>query len=249
MVDAGILPHFSRLLSRPLIKANYEILEQIVWCIGNILGDGHELRNTLIEKGIADRIVNIIVHNSKELPISCIRNLSWAISNLTRNKEVPVDLDVVVKWLPAFHILLDYEDVTAKIDAIWGISYLLDSGDSEIQMIMESGFFPVILPLLEHSDSSIRNAALRSVGTILSGADPHTQVYMTETIFKYWFLILAPTLIGNARLECIELFKAIDEQPQPGYKKRGDLVHFKYLCWKSNADINGPRGWIFPKNY
>lgn len=176
IVTDGALPNLYRLLDRPLKAANFELIEQIIWCVGNCLGDGHELRDLLVEEGFAFQILNLITNSPIILPTSLLRNLSWCMSNLSRNKTDPIDLADASKWMAAHHILIDHEDVAVKSDAIWSLYYLLDGGEDEIEMISENGFFPKLIGLLNFAEGSIRAAALKCVGTVLSGNDFYTQV-------------------------------------------------------------------------
>lgn len=182
VVNAGVLPHFTRLLNRPFKLIYHDITEQIIWCIANILGDEDEVRNIPIHQGIADQIVNLVTASFKELSVSFMRNISWAMSNMTKKKETSSLLDEIVKWMPALRILIDHEDVDVKYRAIWSISYLLDAGEHETQIILEHGFFPKLISMLDHAEKKVHVAAIRACGNILTGTDAHTQVCQLKSL-------------------------------------------------------------------
>lgn len=176
VVDAGIVPHLIRLLERPLKLINMELTEQIIWCIGNIMGNGANSRIFLIANGLADLLTNMVVNSPKALPLACLKQLSWTMVNLTRISTVPNKLTDIAKWIPAYHILIDLEDPTVKSDIVWSLCYICDAGADYCQLLLENGFYPKFLQLLEHDEKKVRTAALRTVGTILSSTDAQTQV-------------------------------------------------------------------------
>ena len=57
------------------------------WCLGNIAGDGAELRDMLLHAGALEVFLNML---RVETNLELLRNVSWTISNFFRWKESPV---------------------------------------------------------------------------------------------------------------------------------------------------------------
>lgn len=82
VVQAGAVPLFLKLLNSP----QQNVCEQAVWALGNIIGDGPHLRDYVIELGVVNPLLSFI---KPEIPISFLRNVTWVIVNLCRNKDPP----------------------------------------------------------------------------------------------------------------------------------------------------------------
>lgn len=59
-----------------------------MWGLGNIAGDKIEFRDYLIEKGITDKLNQLLAPVASE-QTAFVRNTSWALTNLCRQRPVP----------------------------------------------------------------------------------------------------------------------------------------------------------------
>lgn len=103
MVNAGAVPHFVSLLS----SRDQNVCEQAVWALGNIAGDGSDLRDFVISNGILKPLLSL-VHPGQA--VGFLRNVTWTISNLCRNKNPSPSLEVVKQCLPALAALINNND-------------------------------------------------------------------------------------------------------------------------------------------
>lgn len=168
VVKANAVPKFIQLLS-----SQYQnVCEQAVWALGNIIGDGPELRDFVIQSGVIPLLLRFI---NPEIPLTFLRNVTWVIVNLCRNKDPPPALDSVKQIVPALAGLITHDDVNILVDTVWAISYLTDSGEEQIDEVLSSDILNHLIPLLSHQDNKIQTAALRAVGNIVTGTDDQTQ--------------------------------------------------------------------------
>lgn len=79
---------------------------------GNIIGDGPQLRNYVIELGVVNPLLSFI---KPDIPISFLRNVTWVIVNLCRNKEPPPPMHTIIDLLPALNALIHHTDVNVSI--------------------------------------------------------------------------------------------------------------------------------------
>lgn len=119
VVHAGAVPHLLHLLSSKKSRT----VDQAVWALGNIAGDGPELRDMVIRAGIIPGLLQLI---QSELPIGFLRNVTWTLSNLCRNKNPPPPLEAVLQILPALAQLIHNSDKEVVSDACWALSYVTD---------------------------------------------------------------------------------------------------------------------------
>ncbi|XP_042210679.1 importin subunit alpha-4-like isoform X3 [Homarus americanus] len=171
VVHAGAVPLFLKLLH----SSSQNVCEQAVWALGNIIGDGPQLRDYVISLGVVQPLLSFI---NPEIPIGFLRNVTWVVVNLCRNKEPPPPQQTIKEILPALNILIHHQDTSILVDTVWALSYLTDGGNNNIQLVIDSGVVPKLIPLLSHKEVKVQTAALRAVGNIVTGTDDQTQVVL-----------------------------------------------------------------------
>ncbi|NWV01154.1 IMA5 protein, partial [Upupa epops] len=168
VVDGGAVPAFISLLSSP----HMHISEQSVWALGNIAGDGPLFRDAIIS---CDAIPSLLALVSPATPIGFLRNITWTLSNLCRNKNPYPPLNAVTKLLPVLICLMEHEDKDIIADSCWAVSYLTDGSNDRIQIVVETGVLTRLVVLLASPELIIVTPALRAVGNIVTGTDEQTQ--------------------------------------------------------------------------
>ncbi|XP_018590304.1 importin subunit alpha-8 [Scleropages formosus] len=169
VVEHGAVPAFILLLASPMLH----ISEQAVWALGNIAGDGPTYRDTLIECNV---IPALLARLTPDTPVGYLRNLTWTLSNLCRNKNPFPPVSAVQQLLPSLIQLLHHGDKDILSDACWAISYLTDGSNDRIDIVVKTGVVSRIVSLLESEELTVVIPALRTVGNIVSGSDQQTQV-------------------------------------------------------------------------
>uniref|UniRef100_A0A8C8LS82 Importin subunit alpha n=1 Tax=Oncorhynchus tshawytscha TaxID=74940 RepID=A0A8C8LS82_ONCTS len=175
-VDA--VPLFLRLLQSP----HQNVCEQAVWALGNIIGDGPQCRDYVISLGVVKPLLSFI---NPSIPITFLRNVTWVIVNLCRNKDPPPPMETVQEILPALCVLIYHTDINILVDTVWALSYLTDGGNEQIQMVIDSGL-SLPRPLLSHQEVKVQTAALRAVGNIVTGTDEQTQVVLNCDVLSHF---------------------------------------------------------------
>lgn len=183
VVKADAVKHFMKLLQSP----HQNVCEQAVWALGNIIGDGPGLRDFVIRHGVVGPLLKFVNPN---VPISFLRNVTWVIVNLCRNKEPPPPMATIQEVLPALALLIHHQDLNILVDTVWALSYLTDGGNNQIQVVIESGVVPHLIPLLSHVEIKLQTAALRAVGNIVTGTDEQTQVVLDHGALRHFPALL-----------------------------------------------------------
>ncbi|NWU34741.1 IMA5 protein, partial [Hylia prasina] len=168
VVDGGAIPAFISLLSSP----HMHISEQSVWALGNIAGDCPLYRDALIARDVIPPLLALV---SPTTPVGFLRNITWALSNLCRNKNPCPPLDAVQKILPVLIFLLQHEDKDVISDSCWAVSYLTDGCNDRIQVVVETGILPRLVELMDSPDFIVMTPALRAIGNVVTGTDQQTQ--------------------------------------------------------------------------
>lgn len=249
VVSAGAVPLFLQLLN----SSHQNVCEQAVWALGNIIGDGPQLRDYVIELGIVPPLLTFI---NPSIPITFLRNVTWVIVNLCRNKDPPPAVETIKEILPALCKLIHHSDVNILVDTVWALSYLTDGGNEQIQMVIDSGVVTFLVPLLSHKEVKVQTAALRAVGNIVTGTDEQTQVVLNCDVLSHfpallmhqkekinkeavWFL--SNITAGNQQ----QVQAVIDANLMPliiHHLSRGEFQTQKEAAWAiSNLTISGSK--------
>merc|ERR1719414_1101467 len=187
VVEANAVPLFLRLLGSP----HTNVCEQAVWALGNIIGDGPHLRDYVIGLGVVQPLLSFI---NPEIPISFLRNVTWVVVNLCRNKDPPPPQQTISEILPALNMLIHHSDINILVDTVWALSYLTDGGNEQIQMVIDSGVVAKLVPLLTHREVKVQTAALRAVGNIVTGTDEQTQTVLNHGALEHF-----PALLNHSK--------------------------------------------------
>lgn len=179
VVDAGAVPRFVSLLSSP----HAQVREQAVWALGNIAGDGPMLRNFVIACKALEPLLGLI---QSGINVQFLRNVTWTLSNLCRNKNPPPDKEAVIQILPYLALLINHQDKEVLSDTCWGLSYLTDGTNDRIQLVIDSAILPSLVNLLGHPEVNVVTPTLRAVGNIVTGTDDQTQLVIQCNALFYF---------------------------------------------------------------
>ncbi|XP_058426517.1 importin subunit alpha-8 [Diceros bicornis minor] len=169
VVEGGAIQPLVELLSSP----HMTVCEQAVWALGNIAGDGPEFRDIVISSNVIPHLLTLV---SSTIPITFLRNITWTLSNLCRNKN-PYPCEKAVKqMLPVLSHLLWHQDSEVLSDTCWALSYLTDGCNDRIGQVVDIGVLPRLVELMTSSELNVLTPSLRTVGNIVTGTDHQTQV-------------------------------------------------------------------------
>merc|ERR1711936_443574 len=171
VVNSGAVPHFIKLLRSP----DTNVQEQAVWALGNIAGDGPHMRDFVINNGVVGPLIALV---NPQTPTAFLRNVTWTISNLCRNKNPSPPFEVVKQCLPCLAQLVQHSDKEVLADACWALSYLTDGTNDKIQCVVDAGVIPNLVSLLDSGELPVMTPSLRTLGNIVTGNDTQTDAVL-----------------------------------------------------------------------
>jgi len=194
VANQGAVPHLIQLLA----SDQQHVAEQAVWALGNIAGDGPELRDYTINCGIVPPLLALVRPDTNA---HFLRNVTWTVSNLCRNKNPPPPFETVQQCLPALAHLIHHADTEVVTDACWALSYLTDGSNDKIERVIEAGVVARLVELLGSDEASIISPALRTLGNIVTGSDAQTDTVVKAGAMSYFPRLLAhskPNVVKEA---------------------------------------------------
>ncbi|XP_061455794.1 importin subunit alpha-8 isoform X2 [Rhineura floridana] len=183
VVEANAIQGLVVILSSP----HMHICEQAVWALGNIAGDGPMYRDALISFNVIPPLLSLV---APPTPVGFLRNITWTLSNLCRNKNPYPPLAAVKQMLPTIMCLLQHEDEDILSDACWALSYLTDGSNDRIEVVVEMGVLPRLVQLMTHSELPVLTPALRAMGNIVTGTDEQTQMAIDAGVLSVLLQLL-----------------------------------------------------------
>jgi len=186
VVELGVVP----ILGRLLLSDNLDLVEQTIWCLGNIAGDCTRFRDFVLKHSVLKELVR---HAETCDKLSLLRNCTWTISNLTRGKPQP-PFETVRPAIPTLLKLLYSMDHQVLSDALWALSYLSDGSNPQIEAVLAGDSGRRMVELMLHISSNVQVPALRCIGNCLSGDDSST-----EKLIQAGVLLPLRTLVASQK--------------------------------------------------
>jgi len=103
IVNEGAVPLLINLPKSPDIR----VMEQAVWALGNIAGDGPQLRDIVLSNGIVP-ILNSLLEKTEQ--VTAQQNIVWTLSNLCRSKTPPPNFNYLLPSIPLLVGMLSHND-------------------------------------------------------------------------------------------------------------------------------------------
>eukprot|EP00755_Sulcionema_specki_P016913 Sspe_Gene.63161::Locus_35933_Transcript_1_1_Confidence_1.000_Length_2421::g.63161::m.63161 len=145
------------------------VVEQGVWCLGNIAGDSPQMRDQVVRSGAVDVFLDLAKRSHMTSP-TFRRNLSWAASGLCRGRVGDL-LPTVTRLLPLIADFAKSSDAEVAVDALWASSFLSEEGSSQIQAVIDHGIVRTALARINGGCAALVIPSLRILKNIAAGDD------------------------------------------------------------------------------
>jgi len=155
------------------------LVDHILWCISNIIGDGAKLRDLTMKKGLLMKIYDILFKSTEEVTISVKKNIGWILSNTLRPVNNPIeekDLELVMDMVDRLVTTCPGDRTDIMYDCIWALFYSLNNKNGvEKHKIIARGFHKFLLECMTMEGDKIPKTALRATTLLSAGEDDDIQ--------------------------------------------------------------------------
>jgi len=148
-------------------KNAIHVVEQCAWALGNVAGEGEDLRDVLLRQGALPPLARHLA--SSQLTLA--RTAAWALSNIIKgpNPKATVELmkmdgiiDTIVR-----HISKGDEELVVEV--AWVLVYVSSMSDVHTNLLINAGILPPLIARLASSRHlPLLTPVLRSIGNIVA---------------------------------------------------------------------------------
>ncbi|XP_021715746.1 importin subunit alpha-9-like isoform X1 [Chenopodium quinoa] len=163
----SLLPALPLLIAHLGEKSSLPVAEQCAWALGNVAGEGEDLRNVLLSQGALLPLVRMILPDKG----STVRTTAWALSNLIKgpNPRAAMELIKMDGVLDAIIRHLKKSDEELATEVAWVAVYLTSLTDVASSMIVKSSLVHLLVERLATSNSlQLLIPVLRSLGNLVA---------------------------------------------------------------------------------
>ncbi|XP_031382728.1 importin subunit alpha-9 [Punica granatum] len=149
-------------------KSSLPVAEQCAWALGNVAGEGEELRNILLSQGALLPLARMMLPNKG----STVRTAAWALSNLIKGPEqkAATELIRIEGVLDAIVRHLKKADEELATEVAWVVVYLSALSNVATSMLVKSDVVQLLVERLASSNSlQLLIPVLRSLGNLVAG--------------------------------------------------------------------------------
>lgn len=202
IVDAGAVRVFVRKIES---SSNVQLIDQCVWAIGNVVGDGAALRDVCIAEGGLDALCGAIVANHENEAF--LRNATWALGHFFIG-DPRAGRDVLEPVLDVLEQLLQCDDIAVVSDAAWAVAHYTEGNDDACNdRIIDVATRPNVVARLSQllvtdtTNQAITTPALRVLGNLITHPDEKCTDAVLDTDPLPALLVLLAGGEKNARKE------------------------------------------------
>uniref|UniRef100_A0A7N0UWY0 Importin subunit alpha n=1 Tax=Kalanchoe fedtschenkoi TaxID=63787 RepID=A0A7N0UWY0_KALFE len=164
----ALLPALPLLIAHLGEKSSLLVAEQCAWALGNVAGEGEELRNVLLSQGALLPLARMLSPNKG----SAVRTAAWALSNLIKGPDpkASTELMKIDGVLDAIVRHLKKADEELATEVAWVVVYLSALSNYATGILVKSDVLELLVQRLATSNSlQLLIPVLRSLGNLVAG--------------------------------------------------------------------------------
>jgi len=163
-------------LAKLIYSTDDDVLTDACWALSYLSDGPNERIQSVIEAGVARKIVELLLHSSFSVQTPALRT----VGNIVTGDDYQTQIVINVSALPCLNALLNSAKKGIKKEACWTISNITAGNRVQIQAVIDAGVIPRLIALLRNSDFDIRKEAAWALSNATSGGSPDQIKYMVD---------------------------------------------------------------------
>lgn len=189
----ALMPALPLLIAHVGDKSSMPVAEQCAWALGNVAGEGEEMRNVLLSQGALPPLARMMLPDKG----STVRTAAWALSNLIKGPEpkAATELIKIEGVLDAIIRHLKKADEELATEIAWVVVYLSALSNYATSIMVKSDLLRLLVERLATSDSlQLLIPILRSLGNLVA-----SDAYTTNAVLVAGSKITDNVIAGLAK--------------------------------------------------
>ncbi|GFQ03893.1 importin subunit alpha-9 [Phtheirospermum japonicum] len=176
----ALLPALPLLIAHIGEKSSLPVAEQCAWALGNVAGEGEELRNVLLSQGALQHLARMMLPNKG----STVRTAAWALSNLIKGPDSKAATELIrINGVPDAilqHMKRGDEELATEV--AWVVVYLTALSNVATSILAKTDLLQILVDRLASSNSlQMLIPVLRSLGNLVAGDSHVTNNILVES--------------------------------------------------------------------
>ncbi|KAL5223433.1 hypothetical protein ABZP36_028146 [Zizania latifolia] len=186
----SLLPALPLLIAHLGEKSSVLVTEQCAWAIGNVAGEGAELRSKLLAQGALRPLTHLMLSNKD----STARTSAWALSNLIKGPDPKAAIELISIDGVLNAIIRNLEkayDEELATEVAWVVVYLSALSERAISLIVRSSVPQLLIGrLLSSNNLQLLIPVLRGLGNLVA-----SDGYMVDSVLIVGNIITGKLMI------------------------------------------------------
>lgn len=165
----ALVPALPLLIAHLGEKSSIPVAEQCAWALGNVAGEGEDLRNILLAQGALLPLARLMLSDKG----SMARTAAWALSNLIKgpDSKAATELIRISGVLDAIIRHLKKIDDELATEVAWVVVYLSALSETAVDLLVKTDIGQLLVGKLASSDSlQLLIPVLRSLGNLIAAS-------------------------------------------------------------------------------
>nr|UXY87329.1 importin alpha [Cryptomonas sp.] len=174
--DIKYLDDILKGLAKLIFSEDTEILGDVCWALSYISDGSDERIQLIIQFGIIQRIVELLMHKDFHVQTPALRT----IGNIVTGNDIQTQMAINCSVLPCLLILLNSSKKSIKKEACWAISNIAAGNSDQIQALIDCNLFPTLIYILKNAELDVKKEAAWAISNVTSGGKPKQVNYLIQ---------------------------------------------------------------------
>ncbi|KAL9161261.1 hypothetical protein ABFS82_07G009200 [Erythranthe guttata] len=164
-------------LQRLVCSNDEEVLTDACWALSYLSDGTNDKIQAVIEAGICQRLVELLLHPSPSVLIPALRT----VGNIVTGDDVQTQCIIDHGALPCLlSMLVHHHKKSIKKEACWTISNITAGNKEQIQAIIDAGLIGPLINLLQSAEFDIKKEAAWALSNATSGGSNEQISYLVS---------------------------------------------------------------------